>query len=165
MISAEKFVEQARTGNYLGIPYDDLDCQALVERVLRDCGLKKDWRGSNHMWRDALSSKNAISDIAKIPAGAWLFTVKYDGGEKKRGYNDSEGNAKHVGIYLGGGEVIHSTTGGVQMDNISSARWTHYGLCKYINYGSDSGSLLDILPMLGNATLYEIYQAAKQLWG
>ena len=34
-----------------------------------------------------------------IPLGAWVFIVSWDGGEKEKGYNDSEGNAKHVGIY------------------------------------------------------------------
>lgn len=166
MVSAEKFVEQARTGNYLGIPYSQLDCQAFVEKVLADCCLKKDWRGSNHMWRDALSEKHPIEDLAQIPAGAWVFTVKHDGGEVDRGYLDDEGNAKHVGIYLGDGEVIHSTSAGnkcVQMDVISSSRWTHWGLCKYIDYGK--ADLLDLLRVLGEKTLYDIYTAAKQLWG
>ena len=36
------------------IPYSKLDCQAFVERILLDCGIRHDWRGSNHMWRDAL---------------------------------------------------------------------------------------------------------------
>ena len=36
------------------------------------------------------------------------------------------GNAKHVGIYCGNGDVIHSTTGGVQMSSISDGRWTHH---------------------------------------
>ena len=125
-------------GNYIGIPYEELDCQAFVERVLKDCGEKHDWRGSNHMWRDALSEKHKITNEMAIPAGAWLFTIKQDGGEKERGYNDSEGNASHVGIYLGLSRVIHSTTGGVQWDDISRPRWTHYGLCKFIDY-SETG--------------------------
>lgn len=168
MISAEKYVEQARTGNYIGIAYKDLDCQALVEKVLADCGEKHDWRGSNDMWRNALSDKAPITNIDNIPAGAWLFTVKRDGGEKERGYHDDQGNAAHVGIYLGAGSVIHSTTGGVQWDTINSKRWTHYGLCKYIRYTSDSTAspdVTDLLKLLGDKTLYEIYTAARRLWG
>ena len=138
MITASKFCEQATRGNYIGIPYEKLDCQAFVEQVLKDCGEKHDWRGSNHMWRDALSEKHKITNEMEIPAGAWLFTIKQDGGEKERGYNDSEGNASHVGIYLGLSRVIHSTTGGVQWDDISRPRWTHYGLCKFIYY-SETG--------------------------
>lgn len=164
LITAEKFVEQARTGNYLGIPYKQLDCQAFVEKVLKDCGLSLDWRGSNHMWREALSEKHKITDAAEVPAGAWLFTIKNDGGEKQRGYNDNEGNAAHVGIYLGDTEIIHSTTGGVQMDVITSKRWTHYGLCKYIDF-SGAADLREIVRQLGGVTIYQLYQAIRQEWG
>ena len=92
------------------------------------------------MWREALSEKHTLEAVADVPPGAWLFTHKQDGGEKARGYKDNEGNAKHVGIYLGNGEVIHSTSAGgacVQMDMITSARWTAWGLCKYIDYTID----------------------------
>lgn len=164
MVSADKFVTQARNGGYIGIPYSSLDCQAFVEKVLKDCGETHDWRGSNHMWREALSEKGKIKSWADIPAGAWLFTVKNDGGEKARGYNDSEGNAAHVGIYLGGQDVMHSTTGGVQWDTIASARWTHYGLCKYIDY-TGTPDIRALARQLGGYTLGEIIQAIRAEWG
>lgn len=164
MITAQKFVQQAIKGNYLGIKYSTLDCQAFVEKVLADCGEKHDWRGSNHMWRDALSEKHPITSWADVPAGAWLFTIKNDGGEKDRGYNDKEGNASHVGIYLGSPDIIHSTTPCVQMDSITSKRWTHWGKCKYIIY-DESLSLCDCLRYIGKETLFDIYQALKNIWG
>lgn len=43
-------------------------------------------------------------------------------------------NAAHIGLYLGNGDVIHSTTGGVQMDKITSKRWTHYALFNCVDY-------------------------------
>lgn len=121
------------------IPYKELDCQAFVEKCLRDCGIKRDWRGSNHMWRDALkwrgSYAEALIKFGAIPPGALLFTVKNDGGEKKRGYNDNDGNACHVGIYTGKGlGAMHSSTGGVQQIAGDSNRWTHVGLAKDIDY-------------------------------
>lgn len=133
-IPVTAFIHQAIDGNYIGIPYEKLDCQAFVEQVLHDCGISHNWRGSNHMWRDALSVKAKITNEMAVPPGAWLFTIKQDGGEKERGYNDAEGNASHVGIYLGLSRVIHSTKGGVQFSNISEPRWTHYGLCRFIDY-------------------------------
>ena len=148
------------------IPYSKYDCQAFVEKVLHDCGITHDWRGSNHMWRDALSYKARITDYDAIPAGAWVFTVKNDGGEMDRGYRDDQGNAKHVGIYLGGGEVIHSTTGGVQMDRITSSRWTHYGTCKYIQFGETaSDTLQKLVKALGPFTIEEIFKAMQEEWG
>lgn len=172
MIPAEKYVEQAQTGKYLGISYDKLDCQAFVEKVLSDAGEKgHDWRGTNDMWRNALTVKRDIVDIADIPAGAWVFTLKHDGGEKDRGYYDDEGNATHVGIYLGAGSVMHSTktatANGVQLDMVTSSRWTHYGLCKYINFGSgeDAENLRDLVKRLGTVTIYDLYQAMRDEWG
>ena len=141
MVNVADFVKQAQSDKYDGISYKVLDCQAFVEQVLIDSGEKgHNWRGSNHMWREALSEKHE-GDLSAAPAGAWLFTVRHDGGERKRGYNDSEGNAKHVGIYLGDGRVRHSTSAGmngVQYDTISSTRWNAWGLCKYINYDPHS---------------------------
>lgn len=142
------YAHQAMTGGYLGIPYKQLDCQAFVEKVLADCGVKYDWRGSNDMWRNALSWRGTVEECKEkfrgiVPLGAWLFTVRQDGGERERGYVDSLGNAAHVGIRVQDG-AIHSTTGGVQLCAFPSSRWTHVGLCKYITfegYGSGSSGL------------------------
>ena len=139
MVSNLVYADQAEHGGYLGIPYNKLDCQAFVERVLKDCGISKDWRGSNHMWRDALSWKGTVKECIEqygdVPVGAWLFTVRDDGGEVERGYHDNEGNAAHVGIRIQNG-AIHSTTGGVQFCAFPAARWTHVGFCKYIDYSA-----------------------------
>lgn len=169
MVTADQLVQQAKTGNYIGIPYEKLDCQAFVEQVLKDCGEKHNWRGSNHMWRDAVHVRKPIENIEEIPAGALVFTVKNDGGEKSKGYYDGLGNAKHVGLYLGGGEVVHSTrnnsSNGVQMDSITSSRWTDYALLKCIDYSVKDQQLIDCLKYLKTQTLYDLYNACKQLWG
>ena len=169
MITAQRFVQQARDGNYLGIKYEQLDCQAFVERVLKDCGEKYNWRGSNHMWREAVHDRHKITSIEEIPAGALVFTVKDDGGEKDKGYYDDMKNAKHVGIYLGGMEVEHSTrnntSNGVQMDSITSSRWTDYALLNCVDYGKSEPTIIDCLRLIGDKSLFDIYQAAKTLWG
>lgn len=133
------------------IPYSKLDCQAFVERVLRDCGVVRDWKGSNDMWRNALSWSGTLEECRKaygdIPIGAWLFTVKNDGGEVSRGYHDKKGNAAHVGIYCGADlGTMHSTTGGVQAGPWPDPkRWTHCGLCKYIDYPVETENSLILL--------------------
>lgn len=103
--------EQARTGGYIGISYDKLDCQGFVEQVLKDLGVRKpdgtvyNWRGSNSMWRNFITWKGTIQEcikkFGKIPEGAFMFLIKNDGGEKEKGYNDDQGNASHVGLYVG----------------------------------------------------------------
>ena len=139
MVTAKQFAEQADNGSYIGIPYAKLDCQAFVEQVMKDLGcLPTNWRGSNHMWRDAVYNRNKIVDSSLVPVGAWLFTVKDDGKEREKGYYDGLKNAVHVGIYLGNNRVIHSTStteqNGVQYSEIWDKRWTHYALCKYLDY-------------------------------
>ena len=100
LISNIRFEEQARSPAYNGIKYDQLDCQAFVEKVLYDSGCKKasgaayNWKGSNDMWRNALSWKGTLEECKKvygeIPLGAWVFIWANDGGEKDRGYNDNQ---------------------------------------------------------------------------
>ena len=126
-----------------GYTYKEMDCQAFVEAALRQVGYKNNWRGSNHMWREALSWKGTVEEcveaFGEVPVGAWLFTIKTDGGEKLRGYNDKEGNASHVGVYTGMGKgSVHSTTGGTQEAAFPDPkRWTHVGLCKLLDYDKE----------------------------
>lgn len=148
MVSAVLFADIADDPSYNKYKYDDLDCQAFVEKVLYDSGVRKpdgsayNWKGSNAMWRSALSWRGTIAEavdkFGQIPDGAWAFMLKYDGGEKDRGYNDGEGNASHVGIYVGGGLVRDSTRStknkrdGVGIRSISD--FNMIGLCKYLDY-------------------------------
>lgn len=121
--------------NLIGIPYSKLDCQAFVEHCLRKyANIKKDWRGSNDMWRNAVHDKSDNFD--NIDPGEWVFSIRHDGKEPKR-YTDGV-NASHVGIYIGNGEVMHSTTGGVQMDKITNRkRWTHHAKANCLHYASE----------------------------
>lgn len=136
MIAAE-WAEKISTdrNNLIGIPYTTLDCQAFVEFCLKKyAGISKNWRGSNDMWRNAVHDKSA--DFGNIEQGEWVFTIKNDGKQPAR-YKDGV-NAAHVGIYIGDGEIIHSTTGGVQMDKITnSKRWTHHAKANCLDYVAD----------------------------
>ena len=73
-VKAEAYVDRALTGGYLGTPYKQLDCQAFVEQVLKDCNaLSKNWRGSNQMWRDAVYDRSddmALSRSISVHATA-----------------------------------------------------------------------------------------------
>lgn len=133
---AEKWAEKisADRNTLIGIPYTTLDCQAFVEFCLKKyAGISRNWRGSNDMWRNAVHDKSA--EFGSIEAGEWVFTIKNDGKEPKR-YTDGV-NAAHVGIYIGNGEVMHSTTGGVQLDKITSKRWTHHAKSNCLDYAAD----------------------------
>ena len=146
-VEADEFVHQAVTGGYIGIPYEKLDCQGFVERVLKDCGVRKengsvyDWKGSNSMYRNFYSWRGTLEECKQkyglLPPGCFLFHMEKDGGEVERGYHDGLGNFKHVGIYLGDPyQVIHSTTGGVQWGKLDS-RWNYVTLPSMIDFFSE----------------------------
>ena len=139
--------EQAKTGGYLGIPYSKYDCQAFVEQVLKDLGVRRpdgnpyNWRGSNAMFRQEIRWRGTIDECIQkfgcIPLGAFVFKVKFDGGEAVRGYHDALGNATHVGLYVGGtpNPVMDSQpTGGIQYRKLSI--FTHVGLMSMIDYAT-----------------------------
>ena len=135
MITGSDIVAAAENSGLLGTPYSKLDCQALVEEVLKKAKLHiPNYRGSNHMWRELVYDRTPIVNKtgSGIPAGALVFIVRHDGGEVKRGYHDKEGNATHVAIYMGNGRVFESTTGGVQYSSVS--RFTDYGRIKDVEY-------------------------------
>ena len=143
--TGKDMAEQAITGGYLGIAYSKLDCQGFVEQVLKDLSVRKadgtpyNWKGSNSMWRNFIRWKGTIEECKKkfgeIPLGAFLFIIKWDGGEVERGYHDGEGNASHVGLYVGTSPlpVMDSQPeGGVQFRKLSI--FTHVGLMDMIDY-------------------------------
>lgn len=148
MYTGKEFANQAKSTKYDKLKYTQYDCQAFVELVLYDTGVKKpdgkayNWKGSNSMWRNALSWKGTKEEcIAKfgcIPLGAWVFMLSYDGGEVDRGYHDGEGNANHVGIYVGDDNTRDSagSRGGVGYRPLKD--WNRVGLCKYLDYNIDN---------------------------
>ena len=145
MITGEKLAEQAVNGGYIGIPYKKLDCQAFVEKVISDLGIRKpdgtvyNWRGSNAMYRNYYSWRGTIADCKKkfgmIPEGCLVYTRKTDGGEVEKGYTDGLGNFVHVGIYVGDQQgVPNSTNGGEQFCKWPDKRWTNITLLSFIDY-------------------------------
>lgn len=162
MLTGEQFAEKALTGGYIGIPYEKLDCQAFVERVLADCGVRKpngtvfDWRGSNSMYRNYYQWRGTVKEcetkFGMIPQGALVFTRKTDGGEVEKGYHDGLGNFSHVGIYVGSPHgVIHSTTGGVQYGKFPDAkRWTNVSLLSMIDYTHQNVNNRSIKDIINN---------------
>lgn len=151
MVTALHFADVADDTKYNAYKYSDLDCQAFLEKVLYDSGVHKpdgaayNWKGSNSMWRSALSWRGTIAEAIErfgtVPDGAWAFILKNDGGEKDRGYNDGEGNASHVGIYVGGGIVRDSTRSTkTKRDGVGTRSINDFnmiGLCKYLDYNNE----------------------------
>ena len=183
-VQGTAYATQAMSEKYTGVPYSKLDCQAFVEEVLKDCGVRKpdgsayNWRGSNHMWREALSWKGTIEECrtryGEIPIGAWVFIVKNDGGEKDRGYHDNEGNASHVGIYCRHNyEQVRDSTKTTYRNGVGYRElkgFTHVGLPKMIIYKeetqpADESEALGAISVIRNddSTDSEVLEALKTL--
>ena len=172
-VSGDLVAEQAITGHYIGTSYNKLDCQGFVEQVLKDLNVRKEngtcynWKGSNSMWRNHIKWKGTIDECKEkygfIPHGAFLFLLKWDGGEKERGYNDGLGNASHVGLYLGTSPLpcmdSQSSRG---VDYCSLNVFTHVGLMDMIDYEEQTGNWeLDAIRIMRDpeSTDAEILQA------
>ena len=111
-----------------------LDCQGLIEFVVRDLGGRVSYRGSNDMLRNACTRVDPLGAASPEP-GCVLFIVRHDGGEPAH-YNDGLGNASHVGWYTGGRhEVVHasSSRGRVAPSTLKNG-WTHIGWLKAVQY-------------------------------
>ena len=154
-VTGTAYATQAQSDRYTGVPYSKLDCQAFVEEVLKDCGVRKpdgsayNWKGSNSMWRNALRWKGTIEECKRlfncIPLGAWVFIVKNDGGEVAKGYHDNEGNASHVGIYCReGSEPVRDSTKTAKRDGVGYRKldgFTHVGLPTMITYNGNTSRI------------------------
>ncbi|MBO7731056.1 MAG: hypothetical protein J6S67_00835 [Methanobrevibacter sp.] len=118
MITGREFAECALLPKWEKYSYNQMDCQAFVENVLKDVGIRKpdgtvyNWRGSNSMFRNYYTWRGtkaeAIKKYGDVPIGAFVY-VWQETGEEQQGYKDGRGNAKHVGIYCGNNVVRDST--------------------------------------------------------
>ena len=182
MLTGQAYATQAMSDKYTGIPYNRLDCQAFVEQVLKDCGVRNtdgtpfNWKGSNSMWRNALSWKGTIDEClsmyGEIPIGSWVFIVKNDGGEKDRGYHDNEGNATHVGIYCRHNfEQVRDSTKTSYRNGVGYRElegFTHVGLPRMIDYSDipdTEGEAIDAIGIIRDArsTNGDVLTALKTL--
>ena len=117
--TGKQYAEHAKNSKYDKLTYDNVDCQAFCELVLKDIGVRQsngavyNWKGSNDIARHACSwigtKEECIKQFGFIPLGAWAFIWDNTGNEKQRGYYDGLGNYSHIGIYVGDNIVRDST--------------------------------------------------------
>ena len=147
MISGKDLAEAGY--KYLGVPYSRMDCQAFAEQCLRDCRLEMNLAGSNawfrEVWRNGtvLTPEDCVKQWGTVPAGAFLFILKEDGGEPEKYRADGLGNACHIGIATGRGEgAVHSSASRgcvaesrFEGKTIRNGGWNRVGLWNRVDYG------------------------------
>ena len=135
-VTGDMIAERAYAFRDSKIPYSQWDCQAFVEEVMRTVGMYKNYRGSNHMYREMVYDIRPCAGITP-EKGELLFTVKHDGKEPAT-YKDGI-NAAHVGIYTGYGKgAMHSSANGVEQTAYPASRWTHCAKIIGVGYGTDT---------------------------
>ena len=131
--------------SYLGRKYTEMDCQAFVERCLRDMGINLNLAGSNAWYRKMTwvgSPEECKKEFGGIPVGAFLFILETDGKEPEKYRKDGIGNASHMGIKTGRGDgAIHSSKSrgcvatSVFRDRTINGGWNRIGLWDALDYG------------------------------
>ena len=176
MKTGAEYAKQAKLSKYDKLKYSQYDCQAFCELVLKDLGVRQpngavyNWKGSNDMYRNAVSWVGSIDECRKkfgyIPIGAWAFMWDQTGNEKQRGYYDGLGNASHVGIYIGSDTVRDSTkiknaSGQVIRDGVGSRPLKNFqkvGLPAMLDF---EGTNPKIKVEVNREELNEVYQSLK----
>ena len=141
---------------YLGRPYSEMDCQAFVERCMRDVGLSKDLAGSNAWYREVMrhgwvgSPEECMRLFGQIPKGALLFILKQDDKEPSKYHGDGIGNASHIGICIQrhDGAINSSSSRGQvcysKFNNKSiNGGWNRVGLYDQFDYGNSVNWILE----------------------
>ncbi len=130
-----------------GMTLSGMDCQGLCEYLLIQCGVPRrecNLAGSNAHYRACTwtgTPEECKKRFGRIPAGAWLFLLKQDGGEPAKYRPDGVGNASHMGVYLGEGQGVlqaSASRGGVVTTSFNgrtgNGGWNRVGLCQWVNY-------------------------------
>ena len=151
-----EYAKEAEKSKYDSLKYSQVDCQAFCELVLKNIGVRQangkvyDWRGSNDMFRNAVSWRGTLAECRKkygcIPPGSWAFMVAHDGGEVARGYHDELGNAAHGAIVVNENQVRDSTKGskrdGVAYRTITD--FNYIGIPKMLDFGGITHNIIEI---------------------
>lgn len=141
---------------YIGRSYEEMDCQAFVEKCMADVGLRKNLAGSNAWYREVMkngwvgSPEECMKTFGQIPKGALLFILSQDGKEPAKYHGDGVGNANHIGICIQRHDgAIHSShkRGGVQYSAFKnktiSGGWNRVGLYNAFTYGKSIDWVLE----------------------
>ena len=109
------------------------DCSGLVMWACAQIGIKVP-HGSNAQAKNGYLKKLNLLVESDIPVGSLVF--------KLRGNSDYH----HVGIYVGGGDVIEARGSKTGVVKSKLSTWTHWGVLKALDQGKE-----EVVPMSGKA--------------
>ena len=151
---------------YLGRSYEEMDCQAFVEKCMADVGYPRDLGGSNSWYRECMKNgwtgtpEECMKQFGSVPKGALLFILEpVSASTPAKFRNDGIGDATHMGIVTGRNDgAIHSSKsrGGVVTSKfkgktIPNGGWSRVGLLSVFDYGTTVNWVLDHIGLGGTA--------------
>ena len=93
---------------YLGRSYEEMDCQAFVEKCMADVGYRRDLGGSNSWYRECMKQgwvgtpEECMKQFGSVPKGALLFILEPVGLKTPAKFrDDGVGDVTHMGIVTG----------------------------------------------------------------
>ena len=149
---------------YLGRSYEEMDCQAFVEKCMADVGLRMDLGGSNSWYRECGkhgwvgTPEECVKEFGSVPKGALLFILEPVGPKTPAKFrNDGIGDVTHMGIVTGRGDgAIHSSssrgcvaTSKFKGKTIPNGGWNRVGLYDKFDYGTTANWVLDHIGLGG----------------
>ena len=156
LCTVKKNIFGAETGyEPQNIPYvlggettDGLDCQGLIEWVLRQLGMTANYKGTNDMWRNMLSDKGDIASgvekYGKIPIGAVILICDYT--TMPNGYKDTP-DCYHIYLKIADKFLLHASSSNGKLmirdfadKSIPNGGPTHYGLIAGVAYDGVSAT-------------------------
>lgn len=101
------------------------DCQGFMKEIFKTVGITLSGGGATSMYNNNANwTEKGL--IAKMPAGAVCLVFKYI---------SSTGKMDHVGLHIGGGNIIHCS-GEVKRGKTTDSGWTHYAIPKGMEGGA-----------------------------
>ena len=161
---------------YLGHSYEEMDCQAFVEKCMADVGLRMDLGGSNSWYRECGkhgwvgTPEECVKEFGSVPKGALLFILEPVGPKTPAKFrNDGIGDITHMGIVTGRGDgAIHSSssrgcvaTSKFRGKTIPNGGWNRVGLYDKFDYGTTANWVLEHIG-IGTAPENDEIQAELQ---
>ena len=135
---------------YLGRSYEEMDCQAFVEKCMADVGYRRDLGGSNSWYRECMkhgwvgSPEECVKEFGSVPKGALLFILEAVGPKTPAKFRDDGiGDITHMGIVTGRNDgAIHSSssrgcvaTSKFKGKTIPNGGWNRVGMLEEFDYG------------------------------
>ena len=151
---------------YLGRSYQEMDCQAFVEKCMADVGYRRDLGGSNSWYREcrlhgwAGSPEECMKQFGSVPKGALLFILEPVGPKTPPKFrDDGVGDVTHMGIVTGRGDgAIHSSgsrgcvvTSKFKGKTIPNGGWNRVGLLPVFDYGNTVNWVMEHIGIGGTA--------------